>query len=98
MREPPEPCGQRPVEDSLHLLVIHGDTYSRDHMAEVGDIGPTKLTLQALDEEVVLLQFSEYQAHVQHVLSPAAAVIKISLKKISTNRRRKGRMTAFIKD
>jgi hypothetical protein len=62
------------LEDGLHLLEVHGDTGSRDDMAEIGDVCPIELALQALDKELVFLQFSKDQVHVQQMLSPAAAV------------------------
>jgi hypothetical protein len=43
-------------------------------MAEIGDVCPIELALQALDKELVFLQFSKDQVHVQQMLSPAVAV------------------------
>jgi hypothetical protein len=56
----PDCAGQWPVEGILHLLAIHGYADSRNHMDEVGNVLPAKLTLRTVDEELILLQLSEY--------------------------------------
>jgi hypothetical protein len=42
----PDRAGQWSVEGILHLLAIHGYADSRNHMDEVGNVRPAKLTLR----------------------------------------------------
>jgi hypothetical protein len=64
----------QPVEHRQHLLTVHGRPGGGNHVPEVGNVRPAKRALGALDKEVVLLQFGEYQKNVQKVFGPAATV------------------------
>jgi hypothetical protein len=60
----------RPVQDSLHLSRIHGDTILGDDMAQVTQCALAESTLGMLDDEVLLLQLGEDKVEVAQVLRP----------------------------
>jgi len=54
----------------LDLGGIHGDTRSRDDVAEVGDRVDPERALGSLDKELMLLERAEDGAHVAKMIGP----------------------------